>query len=139
MKKKYISVLCAMIVMTLCSVSGSYAWESLNQTALNVFVQEAAAEPDPKPPNDSGGTDKPGQSGKPQKPADPDPDHSDPQKPSSGATAGTVQNGKSDMTTGDTCQFVFYVLLMLCSFAVASVLGALLIALTINEAGKRRR
>lgn len=136
------SMLSVIAVMTLCTVTGTYAWGSLNQTALNEYVITTTGSGGPG----SGTTGKPDHTGRPENPGKPDRPE-DPgqsgrpggtQPPSAGATAGTVQNGKSDMTTGDTCQFVFYMVLMLVSFAVASALGAVMLALLFGTLSRKR-
>lgn len=140
-KTKIISSLCLITVVALCSVNVTYAWENLEQRALNVttgdetiFVPE---EPEPTPPKPE---EKPKPSEKPEKPdTSPKEDSSDQTgMESAQPSAGTVQTGKSDMTTGDVCEFLFYMVLMLGSIALMIVTGAVLIALLGHELEKRK-
>lgn len=140
MKKKIMSILSMIAVMTLCTVTGTYAWGSLNQTALNEYVITTTAGDGS---GGSGSTEAPDHTGKPGAPDQgKEPSQTEKpgesQPPSAGATAGTVQNGRGDLTTGDTCRFVFYMVLMLLSFAVASVLGAVMLALLFGALGRKR-
>lgn len=148
MKKKITTLLSMLAVMLLCTVTGTYAWGSLNQTALNEYTIMNTSGSNG---SGSGNEGNQGNQGKPDQPETPtNPDQT--QKPTEGTTGGTTtsgtttgttsdptQSGKGDMTTGDTCQFAFYMLIMLVSFVVAIALGAALIALTVNEWEKSRR
>lgn len=155
--RKVMSVIYALVVLVLCSVNMTYAWTNLNQVALNVMVDRSFSgdsgndKDDPAddpavPPKDD--ADDPSDSDdKPQEPAKPDTDQPSKSDPSdAGGTSqtpqtpsGTNQSGKSDLTTGDTFEFVFYLLLMLVSFAAAVASGVCLIALAFCGAEKRRR
>lgn len=163
--RKVMSVIYALVVLVLCSVNMTYAWTNLNQVALNVMVDRSFSgdsgndKDDPAddpavPPKDD--ADDPSDSDdKPQEPGNSDTDPSNPDgsnQPSksdpsdAGGTSqtpqtpsGTNQSGKSDLTTGDTFEFVFYLLLMLVSFVAAVAAGVCLIALAFCGAEKRRR
>lgn len=142
--QKMLSVFTMLMVMLLCCVNITYAWESLHQTALNVYVEEAETEeppnpdetPDEKPkPEPEKPSSKPGSTSKPEKPTD----HETPKDEPAKVPEGTIQNGKYQMTTGDTCEFVFYMVIMLISFTVIIILGAVLMALALHEWEKRKQ
>ncbi len=140
LKKSLLTMICTLAVIILCSVNTTYAWESLDQSALNITAGEAAqVEPDdpdkPDKPDQPDESDKPSDSDKPEK----DPESSGkPQEPQKDPESSAAQTGKADADTGDTHQFLLYMALMLLSFILLIAIGVSLILLSINAIEKRR-
>ncbi len=134
LKKSLLTMICTLAVIILCSVNTTYAWESLDQSALNITVGEAAQiEPDdPDKPDDP---EKPSDSDEPIK----EPESTDkPQESQRAPDNSSNQTGKADADTGDTYQFLLYMALMLLSFILVISIGVSLILLSINTIENRR-
>lgn len=145
LKRSMFTIICTLAVIILCFANTTYAWESLEQSAVNITTGEATVD-DPDDPDKPDDTDKPGKPDAPQEPDNSEdsekpedskkPVHSD--KPSKKPGNSTTQNGKADADTGDTSGFLFYLSLMLLSFLLIIIIGVTMIVLTINALENRR-
>lgn len=132
-KKKIITILCAAAVLLLSSVNLTYAWQTLNQTALNVNI---GTQKQPELPPEEEKPEKPPEEIKP------------PAKDETTENAGqiqpptaedTTQSGQGETKTGDTLNYLPYMIMMLVSFALMSLTGGVLIVLLIHGIEQRRK
>ena len=145
LKKSMYIVICTLAVFLLCFVNTTYAWESMEQSAVNITTGEAEELPDepdkpdtPDKPSDSDRPDDPDDTQKPDNSEKPE-DDKKPQKSSKEPESSLNQTGKNDADTGDTHQYLRYLILMLSSFILMIALGVTIIVSVINMAENRRR
>ena len=145
LKKSMYTFICTLTVFLLCFVNTTYAWESMEQSAVNITAGDATQVPDEPDKPDT--PDKPSDPEKPDTPDEPGdsekPDDSKkptvPDKPEKKPENSLNQTGKNDADTGDTHQFLRYLLLMLSSFILMIAIGVTMIVSTINIVENRRR